>query len=263
MRLYSRVAEKLQFIAPEFYKKRFFKNLQNLSTENILEKKVEPELLWISQQLHKSDVFFDIGANVGTYLYMIESIVKHENIFAFEPNRKLYFRLKRIFPNMRIFRLALSDKNVVAELKVPVIAGEMVNSIGNLQTDFREDKEETSIKDRVKVIKLDDWAEIEHFKKINFIKIDVEGNEIATVKGAEKTIRRFKPTMIVEIEQRHHKEPVWNFISEVQRWGYTANFLNKKNLKPEPLSQDFFEKQNRENVKNYDSYINNIIFIPI
>ena len=29
------------------------------------------------------------------------------------------------------------------------------------------------------------------------------------------------------MEQRHHQEPVWNLISEVENWGFEAHYLEK------------------------------------
>ncbi|OPG99408.1 methyltransferase FkbM, partial [Chryseobacterium mucoviscidosis] len=83
-------------------------------------------MVWIKEFLPKNAVIFDIGANVGTFLYQLENKLDHENIYAFEPNKKLYHRLKRLFPAMRIFPLALSDENTTAEFKVPIINGKMV-----------------------------------------------------------------------------------------------------------------------------------------
>lgn len=262
MSLYSSIAEKLQFVAPKFYKERFFKSMKNLDANNILERNIEPELLWINQYLHKSDIFFDIGVNVGAYLYRLENHLNHQNIFGFEPNKNLYFRLKRIFPDMRIFPLALSDENTLAEFKVPVINGKKVSSRGTLMTGLKESGEIKSEIQKVKVIKLDDWAEIEEFTRIDFIKIDVEGNELKTLRGAKKTIKKFKPTLMVEIEQRHHTEPVWDIISEIEDWGFDANYLDRNSLTLRKLEREFLEEQNSENVKNYKQYINNIIFVP-
>lgn len=261
MSLYSKIAEKLQYIAPKYYKQRFFKNLKNLNAENVLAKNVEPELLWIKDYLHRSDVFMDIGANVGAYLFQLEEKLHHHHIIAFEPNKKLYFRLRRIFPKLRIFAIALSDVNTTAKFKIPVINGKKLSSRGTLQTELKEDGESNAEFSEVKVIRLDDWAEIEELKKLNFIKIDVEGNELQTLRGAEKTIKKFRPTLMVEIEQRHHTEPVWNIISEVKNWHYEAYFLNRNTMQPEKLTQEFLEQQNAEYVKKYGSYINNIIFI--
>ena len=261
MSLYQKIAEKLQYIRPDFYKKRYFKNLNNLNKSNFSERNVEPELVWIKEYLPKNAVILDIGANVGTFLYQLENKLDHEHIYAFEPNKKLYRRLKRLFPAMRILPLALSDENMTAEFKVPVINGKTIASRGTLNTSYKEKGEEKSYTEKVKVIKLDDWAALEHFSKLDFIKIDVEGNEIKTLLGAKETIRQFLPTLMVEMEQRHHQTPIWNEISEVKSWGYEARYLNRNSFTLEALTEEILS-QNTNDEKNKTQYINNIIFIP-
>ena len=216
MTLYQKIAEKLQFISPSFYKKRYFKNLEELSADNFSEKNMEPELIWIKDYLPKGSVFFDIGANVGTYIFRLEKRLSSQNIYAFEPNPKLYFRLKRIFPNIHVYRLALSDKNETAEFKIPVINGKTYDSRGTLHTDFLEKDEEKHFTEKVKVMKLDDWAGLENLKRLDFIKIDVEGNEMETLRGAEKTIKNFRPVLMVEMEQRHHEKPLQQMVSRLK-----------------------------------------------
>lgn len=260
MSLYQKIAEKLQYISPNFYKKRYFKTLNNLNKNNFSERNVEPELVWIKEYLPKNAVILDIGANVGTFLYQLENKLDHEHIYAFEPNKKLYQRLKRLFPTMQILPLALSDENTTAEFKVPVINGKTIASRGTLNTSYKEKGEEKSLTEKVKVIKLDDWAALEHFDKLDFIKIDVEGNEIKTLLGAKETIRQFRPTLMVEMEQRHHQTPIWNEISEVQSWGYEAQYLNRDSFILQTLTEDIL-LQNTSDEKNKTQYINNIIFI--
>ncbi|ALR29473.1 methyltransferase FkbM [Chryseobacterium sp. IHB B 17019] len=261
MSLYQRIAEKLQYISPNFYKKRYFKKLNNLNKDNFSARNVEPELVWIKEYLPKKAVILDIGANVGTFLYQLENTLDHEHIFAFEPNKNLYRRLKRLFPRMRIFPLALSDENTTAEFKVPVINGKKIASRGTLNVDYKEKGEEKSYTEKVKVIKLDDWAAIEHFKRLDFIKIDVEGNEMKTLLGAKKIIRQFAPTLMVEMEQRHHSTPIWNEISEVESWGYEAKYLNRTHFRLEKITEEIL-LNNTNDEKNKKEYINNIIFIP-
>ncbi|PWN68861.1 FkbM family methyltransferase [Chryseobacterium phosphatilyticum] len=261
MSLYQKIAENLQYISPNFYKKRYFKNLNNLNKDNFSVRNVEPELVWIKEYLPKNAVILDIGANVGTFLYQLENKLDHEHIYAFEPNKKLNLRLKRLFPGMRILPLALSDENMMAEFKVPVINGKTIASRGTLNTAYREKGEEKSYTEQVKVIKLDDWAALEHFTRLDFIKIDVEGNEIKTLSGAKETIKQFLPTLMVEMEQRHHQTPIWNEISEVKSWGYEAKYLNRDSFTLEALTEEIIS-QNTNDEKNKTQYINNIIFIP-
>ncbi|WP_185290459.1 FkbM family methyltransferase [Chryseobacterium lactis] len=261
MSLYQKIAEKLQYISPNFYKKRYFKNLNNLNKNNFSERNVEPELVWIKEYLPKNAVILDIGANVGTFLYQLEDKLNHEHIYGFEPNKKLYRRLKRLFPSMRVLPLALSDENTVAEFKVPVINGRTIASRGTLNTSYKEKGEEKSYTEKVKVIKLDEWAALEHFNRLDFIKIDVEGNETKTLAGARETIRQFHPTLMVEMEQRHHQTPIWKEISEVISWGYEAKYLNRDSFTLESLTEEII-LQNTNDEKNKTQYINNIIFIP-
>ncbi len=262
MSLYSQLAELLSYVAPKLYKVRFFKKLESLNASNVLERHVEPELLWLATRLDKNDVVLDVGSNVGAYLYLLEKAVRPENLYGFEPNQSLYRRLKRIFPNLKIYPLALSDQNRVADFKVPVIQGAALKSRGTLQTAQREEGERKSRHQKVKTIRLDDWAPIEHFTRLDYIKIDVEGHEAKTLEGAKKTIARLKPTLLVEIEQRHHQAPVWPLIEQVCSWGYKAYYVKRETLKLERLERQFFEFQTKDDLKDQRHYINNIIFVP-
>ena len=276
MSVYSKLAENLQYISPTYYKSRFFKKLKGLSAQNLLERKVEPEFLWIKEILTKKSIFIDVGANVGAYLYTLENHLKPENIYAFEPNQQLFKRLKRLFPKVNLLSFALSDVSTIAEFKIPVINGERVHTRGTLQTSIKEKNEEKTILQKVEVKPLDDLVFDEvyieqdrnaqtnkfNLKKLDFIKIDVEGNEMQTLRGAKKTIEKFKPILMVEMEQRHHKENLWTLISEIADWGYSVNYLDRKTLQPKLLTEEFLNQQNPDNVKNYKDYINNIIFLP-
>lgn len=260
MSVYSKLAENLQYISPTYYKSRFFKKLKGLSAQNLLERKVEPEFLWIKEVLEKNSVFIDMGANVGAYLYTLENHLKPENIYAFEPNPQLFKRLKRLFPEVNLLSFALSDVSTIAEFKIPVINGEKVHTRGTLQTSIKEKNEEKTILQKVEVKPLDDLNL--NLKNLSFIKIDVEGNEMQTLRGARKTIEEYRPILMVEMEQRHHQENLWTLISEIIDWGYSANYLDRQTLQPKTLTEEFLNQQNPDNVKNYKDYINNIIFLP-
>lgn len=260
MSVYSKLAENLQYISPTFYKSRFFKKLKGLDAHNLLERKVEPEFLWIKNILPKDAVFMDVGANVGAYLFVLENHLKPENIFAFEPNQQLLKRLGRLFPKVNLSSVALSDITTTAEFKIPVINGEKVHTRGTLQTSIKEKNEERTILQKVEVKPLDELNL--NFLKLNFIKIDVEGNEMQTLRGAKNTILKYQPILMVEMEQRHHEENLWTLISEIADWGFSVNYLDRETLQPKLLTEEFLNQQNPDNLKNYKDYINNIIFLP-
>ena len=166
-----------------------------------------------------------------------------------------------MFPKVNLFSVALSDENTVAEFKIPVLKGEKVNSRGTLQVDFHEENEEKFVIEKVKVVKLDDFEPLKKLEKLDFIKIDVEGNEMKTLRGAKETILKYQPVLMVEMEQRHHQETLWNLISEVESWGFTANYLDRETFGLKKLTEEFINSQDAVFVKDYKNYINNIIFI--
>lgn len=260
MSVYSKLAENLQYLSPTFYKSRFFKKLKGLDAHNLLARKVEPEFLWIKNILSTDAVFMDVGANVGAYLFTLENYLKPENVYAFEPNPQLFKRLGRLFPKVNLSSVALSDISTIAEFKIPVINGEKIHTRGTLQTSIKEKNEEKTILQKVEVKPLDDLDL--KLRKLDFIKIDVEGNEMQTLRGAKKTIEKFKPILMVEMEQRHHEDNLWTLISEIADWGYSVNYLDRESLKLKTLTEEFLNQQNPDNVKNYKDYINNIVFLP-
>lgn len=262
MSLYSQLAEQLQYISPEFYKQRFFKKLKDANAANILQRKIEPEMLWVKDYLPENGVFMDIGANVGAYIYLLERKLKPHNIYAFEPNAQLSSRLKRIFPNIHVSEVALSNQNAVAEFKIPVMNGKAVHSRGTLQKNLKESGETSSKIRQVQVMPLDEWLRGKNLNRIDFIKIDVEGHEHQTLLGAKEILARYRPALMVEMEQRHHAVPVWNIIEDVCSIGYTPHYFDRRTMKIAALSRKFFEAQDAANVKNYAAYINNIIFLP-
>jgi hypothetical protein len=66
---------------------------------------------------------------------------------------------------------------------------------------------------------------------------------------------------MVEMEQRHHQETLWNLISEIESWGFVANYLDRETFGLKKLTEEFIASQDAVFVKDYKNYINNIIFI--
>ena len=48
-------------------------------------------------------------------------------------------------------------------------------------------------------LSIDDFVERNGIEKVDFIKMDIEGSEPRALRGAERTIRRFKPTLAIAI----------------------------------------------------------------
>jgi FkbM family methyltransferase len=149
-------------------------------------------------------VFFDIGANKGEYVYYAERLINSKNIYLFEPEKRLNKQLNAIFKNCNVFDVALSDSTGTHQFKIPVINGVADNCLSSLEVNNKEDNETEAIVYEVKTNTLDNFTKEKNVFP-DLIKIDVEGHELSVLKGAEHYISTHHPTLIIEIEQRHHK----------------------------------------------------------
>ena len=110
----------------------------------------------------------------------------------------------------------------------------------------------------VELARLDD----EPLQDVGFIKIDVEGHEGSVVRGGERLIRRDRPVILIEVEQRHAPKPVTETFQQIERLGYDGFFLKSGRLRP--VAE--FDPARDQDVGNLHrpgtAYINNFVFQP-
>ncbi len=143
----------------------------------------------------------DIGASYG---WMAVSFAKYfKEVKCFEIRDDVSHALLRNvekFPNVRVFRQGLSNKKEEV-------------SISNTEETGRTRIELSGVGDAT-VNLLDSF----NFETVDCIKIDVEGHELEVLQGAIKTIKKWKPLLIVEIfHSRHrnsfiHRQQIFNLL---------------------------------------------------
>jgi FkbM family methyltransferase len=250
----------LLHIFPTLIKRRVFKSYEHLSLQNISNSKHDGELVLLKYFLKPESIFFDIGANSGTYAYFAEKYVQAKNIYLFEPEKQLYFQLKHIFKSVNVHNLALSNHAGVQKFKIPFINGVMDKSLSTLEIDAKEVNETKNLVYEVRTSTLDSFTEW-HRALPDLIKIDVEGHEQSVLDGGRNYISTKFPMLIIEIEQRHHPnlsiEKVFNDITILN---YHCFYFSKKAMQ----IIDYGEKKYLMNDIQYfgtKDYINNYIFI--
>lgn len=156
-------------------------------------------------------IALDIGAHVGLWA---KELAKHfSSVIAFEPcsiNRECLLKNTENLRNTRVCPYAL---------------GEITGTVNLVQT--KDNSGNTYIKPNglkgtvtVDMYRLDDTSISNYL--INFIKIDVEGFELSVIKGAEKTIKKNKPVIVIEQKPNNAERYGYNrydALNLLKSWG--------------------------------------------
>jgi FkbM family methyltransferase len=245
---------------PSLIKRRVFKHYKSLSWKNLSKSDLDAELLLLGFLVKKDTVFFDIGTNKGEYAYYAEKLIPSKNIYLFEPEKKLNKQLRAIFKQCHVFEIALSDTKGKHLFKIPVINGVADNCLSSLEVENKEVNETESIIYEVRTDTLDNFTT--HYNlKPDLIKIDVEGHELSVLKGGQNYISTAHPTLIIEIEQRHHPSvSIEEIFDSFKSKGYQCYYYSKKMAK----LFYFDDKTHLTNSIGFfgtADYINNYMFI--
>jgi FkbM family methyltransferase len=180
------------------------------------------------------DFVVDIGAADGLYTARLSELVGREGrVYAFEPNPAQFAKLEALgarYANVTTYQLGLSDQAGEAELHVPVLDDDQRHGLGSLSVPAAR----TAIDHRlvpVPLERLDALLPAETAAPA-FLKCDVEGHEFAVLRGAEETLRRSRPVILVEIEQRHQDGPIQATFDYLGGVGYSGYSLHEDGLRP-------------------------------
>ena len=215
---------------------------------------IDKEMLYVQEHLNSNNTFLDIGANAGIYSYHFKN--KMKKIVAFEPVKEILVSLENLNSrNVEIHNCALSNNNDYLEIHIPVDKhGNTISYIASL-----EPRSENTIKRKIEVKMLDDF----NYQNVSLIKIDVEGHELEVLKGGYETINKYKPHLVIEIEQRHLAYDMSKTFNYIKGIGYEIFFINNSELcSINKFSYDKHQKPYLDNVMN-KNYINNFLCMPI
>jgi FkbM family methyltransferase len=155
---------------------------------------------YIKKYLRQGDICVDVGANFGYYTALLSSLVSARGkVFAFEPAPATYSILESNTKNLKnteIVPLAVSDKSGVINF---YHTNDFVNSGTVPNPPFQSPDEIENIV--VDATSLDEYLQAQRY--VDFIKIDVQGDDIKALLGAEKIIKR-SPDIKVLVEWAPH-----------------------------------------------------------
>ena len=220
----------------------------------------EPELKLLPLFTLKPGSVFDVGANIGEYTYVLGKTVGLENVYAIEPVPRLCSRLRALFPKAHVLEMALSDAAGTLALKTPIVRGSPLWTRSTLER-FVDDGETGAVLEQVPVMPLDLLCEQLQVRDVTLVKIDVEGHEKSVLLGALRILRTCRPVVLVEIEQRHHLEPITELFSWMRAQGDHGSFFDSHTMSLR--SVDEFSVGRHQQIENLGSgrYINNFFFL--
>lgn len=207
----------------------------------------------------------DVGANDGSYVHYLRRHAR--KVIAFEPMPSLADALRAKFRHdVEIRSIALSDRAGTVELHMPVVDGVTVTGCSTVSpTASATYPDHRAIE--VPMATLDSSYEGD----VGFIKIDVEGHEQAVLDGAVQTIRRCRPRMLVEIDERLSPGGLARAKSYFKDLDYRGYFVQAGHIEPMSLFSASI-LQNPADLPNltaplqerqrFGRYIYNFIFLP-
>jgi FkbM family methyltransferase len=180
----------------------------------------ESELRYIHRIIKAREVAIDIGANVGLYSYRMATLFN--KVYSFEINDELTGDLKAYNPgNIEILHVGLSDETKESTLHIPVHNGVRLTGWGSLSPTNCPDAT-ALIERRVQLRTLDSYQ----LQPVSFVKIDVEGHELAVLQGGRQTILRNRPLMLIEIRPQNRAAIQEYFNTLEYRESRLEHFMN-------------------------------------
>jgi FkbM family methyltransferase len=140
----------------------------------------------------------DIGANRGEYTFQMSRVFN--SVWSFEPNTEVAQPIiSARIANVCFIPVALSSSEGTASLTVPIVNGYANHGLGSIENHKQNEQTRTF---EVPLRTLDSF----NISDVDFIKMDVEGHEMKTLRGAAETIDKWRPICLVELVGDHQSE---------------------------------------------------------
>lgn len=139
---------------------------------------------WVDVCKNASGAIIDVGANGGIYALLGAAVSESPLTYAFEPHPMFFewlcqnIEINSSHLNVKAFKVALGSSNGLSQIDDYSMLGA---SIG------------------VEMMTLDSFVEKYKLSSIAAIKIDIEGMEPEFFEGAIKSIKMFRPSILVEV----------------------------------------------------------------
>jgi FkbM family methyltransferase len=203
----------------------------------LFRERYEPLLEYGHKFILPTDIIIDGGANQGIFSLAFASLSKKIKIFSVEPFKYCHKILKEnlkinLFKNVTIIPKVLS--NTIASHQLDYSKS---NVSASIVRDFGGEKTLT-----ISSTTIDEITLKYKLQKIDLIKLDIEGAELAALKGGSRSIQKFIPKIVLECNNYEYKK-IYKFLKKFKYTSYLLTkdgFIKKINSIPKSESNIFF-----------------------
>ena len=155
--------------------------------------------------LQKGGVAIDIGANIGSHtLHLADIVGERGKVVAVEPTKFAFAKLTRnLEVNPTLSARVSAIQAMLGEDEDGTVPDTLPSSwpldqSGDIHPLLGSSEKST---DGAILTTVDTIVEREGLDRIDLIKLDVDGFEVAVLRGAKKTLARLKPRFVMELQE--------------------------------------------------------------
>jgi FkbM family methyltransferase len=187
--------------------------------------KIENESLdFLKSYIKRNITVIDVGANIGYFTIEISKYLDSSSrIIAIEPGLENFSRLQKVVkekerePNISLVLAGLSEERGLGSLELDP-SNPANHKISETQNGAKS----------VELYTLDSITE--KLKNVALIKIDVQGYELAVLKGGKKLLKQHSPALLIEIDNRLDTNlggKIWDFMDTFNYQMFRTNNLEE------------------------------------
>lgn len=202
----------------------------------------EDDVVPVKALVELGDVVIDMGANFGWYTNVLSAAVgPNGKVYSIEPIPDTFHVLSGVIRKLGLANVlpvnyAMSSADGTTIMRVPQheYGG---NNFYRAQIELKEVGAGGSMKVYNVPMRSLDSQFLDIATKITFIKCDVEGHELAVVKGAARFFERSKPAWLMEVGGDPDVEgtPPHQLFDIMRKYGYEVFFFDGKGLRRRPV----------------------------
>jgi len=200
---------------------------KGISSELIIHKIHEPlTTSLIIKKLTKGMHCIDIGSNIGYYAILESSKIGDNGlVWSIEPSPQNFKTLSKNIilnqrKNIKCYNIAIGEKNG----KIDFLISEKSNWSKIKNESDHIEKGDKII--QVDIMTLDSFSEKNEIKKVDLLRMDVEGYERNIIEGSMNFLEKFKPILMIEV----HKMIIGNnrtneLLEKLQKMNYECEYF--------------------------------------